>query len=69
MHGVKDRSRDPTSATALVLTGFNKPPTVELNGAVQADLATRMIHGDLAYIVPLRTTMKSVTEMEKALAQ
>jgi hypothetical protein len=63
------QERDPTSATALVLTGFNKPPTVELNGAVQADLATRMIHGDLAYIVPLRTTMKSVTEMEKALAQ
>jgi hypothetical protein len=57
-------TRDQTAASALVLTGFKKPPTVEFNRTVQPELATRMIHGDLAYIVPLQATMKSATEME-----
>jgi hypothetical protein len=61
------QEQDPNAATALVLTGFTTPPTVEFNGVAQTDLATRMIRGDLAYLVPLQATMKSATEMEKAL--
>jgi hypothetical protein len=63
------QEREPAAATALVLTGFDTPPTVEFNGAVQTGLATRMIHGDLAYLIPLQATMKSAAEMEKALAE
>jgi hypothetical protein len=61
------QEQDPNAATALVLTGFNSASTVEFNGVAQTDLVTRVIHGDLAYLVPLRATMKSVAEMEKAL--
>ena len=62
------QERDPTAASALVLTGFSASPTVEFNGAIQAGLATRMIHGDRAYLIPLKATMKSEAEMDKALA-
>ena len=62
------QEQDPNAATALVLTGFTTPPTVEFNGVAQTDLATRMIRGELAYLVPLRATIKSAAEMEKALA-
>ncbi len=63
------QEQDPSAATALVLTGFNKPPTVEFNGAVQTGLPTRTIKGDLAYLIPLQATMKSPAEMEKALSK
>jgi hypothetical protein len=61
------QEQDPSAATALVLTGFNKPPTVEFNGTVQTGLPTRTINGDLAYLIPLQATMKSAAEMGKAL--
>jgi hypothetical protein len=63
------QEQDPAAATALVLTGFKMPPTVELNGAIQTVLATRRIHGELAYLIPLQVTLKSADEMEKALAE
>jgi hypothetical protein len=63
------QDQDPSAATALVLTGFNKPPTVEFNGTVQTGLATRMFDGGIAYLIPLQATMKSAAEMEKALAK
>jgi len=63
------QERDQTAATALVLTGFSAPPAVELNGAIQSGLPTRTIRGARAYIIPLQSTMKSVTEMERALAE
>jgi len=62
------QERDQTAATALVLTGFNAPPAVELNGTIQNDLATRTIRGANAYLIPLQPTMKSAAEMERALA-
>ncbi len=63
------QERDPAAATALVLTGFNAPPSVELNGINQKDIAMRTILGANAYLIPLQPTMKSITEMEKALAE
>ena len=63
------QERDQTAATALVLTGFNAPPAVELNGTIQNDLATRTIRGANAYLIPLQPTMKSEAEMERALAE
>jgi len=63
------QARAPDAASALVLTGFKVPPTVELNGTVLVVLATRRIHGDLAYLVPLQVVMKSPADMEKALAE
>jgi hypothetical protein len=63
------QEQDPAAATALVLTGFKMPPTVEFNGTIQTALTTHMIHGDVAYLIPLQVTMKSATEMEKALAE
>ena len=63
------QDQDSSAATALVLTGFNKPPTVEFNGVVQTGLATRTIGGDLAYIIPLQTAVRSGAEMERALAK
>ena len=63
------QQREPDAATAFVLTGFDKPPTVEFNGAVRKHLATRMIHGERAYLVPLRAAMKSARKMAKALAE
>ena len=62
------QERDPGAATAFVLTGFRRAPTVEFNGAPQTDLATRMIHGGLAYLIPLQSIMKSQTDMENALS-
>ena len=64
-----EQERDPTAATALILTGFKAPPSVEFNGEARTNLVTRLIHGDLAYLVPLQATMKSQTEMEKALGE
>jgi hypothetical protein len=62
------QEKDPTAASALVLTGFSMPPTVELNGIIQENLVARTIKGDLAYLVPLQATVKTAAEMEKALA-
>ena len=63
------QERDQTAATALVLTGFSAAPAVELNGAVQTNLASRMIRGARAYLIPLQANVKSTAEMEKALAE
>jgi len=63
------QTQDKSAASALVLTGFSKPPIVEYNGVVQKELATRIIHGERAYLIPLQATMKSTPEMEKALAE
>lgn len=62
------QEKDPTAASAFVLTGFSMPPTVELNGVIQGNLVERTIKGDLAYLVPLQATVKTAAEMEKALA-
>ena len=58
-----------SAATALVLTGFNKSPTVEFNGAVQTGLVTRIINGNPAYLIPLHATVRPAAEMEKALSK
>ncbi len=51
------QEQDRVAATALVLMGFNTPPTVELNGAIQSGLATRMIRGSLAYLARIMQPM------------
>jgi hypothetical protein len=62
------QEQDLGAASALVLTGFATQPTVEFNGAVQTNLATRIMGGDRAYLLPLRLMLKSPVEMEKSLA-
>jgi hypothetical protein len=61
------QDKDPTAATALVLTGFQRPPKVEFNGAVQGCVTTRMVNGQSAYIVPLQNSIRSAAEMERSL--
>jgi hypothetical protein len=61
------QDKDPTAATALVLTGFQRPPKVEFNGAVQGSVTTRMVNGQSAYIVPLQNSIRSAAEMERSL--
>jgi hypothetical protein len=63
------QKQDPAAASALVLTGFARQPTVEFNGAVQTDLAARIIGSDRAYLLPLQLRLKPSTEMEKSLAE
>jgi hypothetical protein len=60
------QDKEPEAATTLVLSGFDQPPTIELNGT-QMNLTTRTLQGQLAYLVPLRATTRSIAEMEKAL--
>jgi hypothetical protein len=63
------QEHDASAATALVLSGFTNPPSVEFNGAFVKDLTERAIHSERAYVIPLQRAMKSATEMEKALAK
>jgi hypothetical protein len=61
------QDRDPNAATALVLTGFQSLPTVELNGIVQTSLITGTIRGGRAFLLPLRMPIKAPADMEKSL--
>jgi hypothetical protein len=61
------QDREPNAATTLVLSGFKKPPKVELNGTVQINLITCTLRGQPVYLVPLRDITSSVDEQEKTL--
>lgn len=61
------QAQNSDAATALVLLGFEKPPKVEFNGEDKAGVASLMIAGQRAYLLPLRDAPRSVTEMENAL--
>ena len=61
------QDQDPDAATALILSGFKTPPTVDFNGTVQTNLTTHILDGQLIYLVPLRKGNKALGEIEKAL--
>jgi hypothetical protein len=61
------QKEDPDGASALVLTGCETAPTVEFNGSIQTNLITRTIGGQHAFLVPLRKSVRSDIEIEKAL--
>jgi hypothetical protein len=61
------QDQEPDAASALILTGFATAPTVELNGVAVKKLPTEVIDSRLAYIIPLRETVRPINELEKAL--
>jgi hypothetical protein len=63
----EEQAQNPDAATALVLLGFENPPKVDFNGEAITTLASHMLNGRPAYLLPLRDAKRSVTEMEKAL--
>ena len=52
-------------ASALVLTGFEAEPSVKLNGNIETNLTTKTINGERAFLVPLKTIVRSDDEIEK----
>jgi hypothetical protein len=61
------QDQDAAAATAFVLTGFQRPPRIELNGAVHDDVLPRLINGQRAFILPLQNSIRSAAEMEQLL--
>ena len=54
LYGFKDGQRTDDAATAILITGFEKPPRVIINDVVhEADLATTEFEGASAYVIPL----------------
>jgi hypothetical protein len=48
------QAQDAGAATALIVSGFANPPTIELNGRLLETLETNVLKDRLGYIVPLR---------------
>ncbi len=52
-YGVKEDQRSSDMATALLVFGMKDEPAVEYNGAVMTKLATVVIDGQRAWVIPL----------------
>lgn len=63
------QEKNSSAASALVLSGFDKPPSVEFNGVIQSGLASRAIFGKPAFLIPLQATMKTTGEIEKSISE
>lgn len=52
-HAFRPGETDPARATALLAFGFTAPPAVKLNGTMLTNLASAVIDGNTAYVIPL----------------